>query len=96
MTWRTINGVPIQGSLLLPPARFRPPYPLIVYVYPFGTSNDYYPALVDQFGLGSIVTGPSEDMQLLAPRGYAVLRPDHTPMAVSGRERAGIATNMFS
>ena len=67
------DGGRLQATLLLP-AGYRPGkrYPLVVYPYPIeARSND-----VNVFG----VTGPgTENMQLLATRGIAVLAPDIGP-----------------
>jgi dipeptidyl aminopeptidase/acylaminoacyl peptidase len=71
--WRTPTGAPRRGTLLLP-AEYVPGrrYPLVVYPYPTEfRSND-----VNVFG----VTGTgTENMQLLATRGFAVLAPDMPP-----------------
>jgi dipeptidyl aminopeptidase/acylaminoacyl peptidase len=79
--WRTADGQPLRGSLLLPPG-YRPGLrlPLIVWVYggQMGSNS------VNRFGLVGL--NPVFNMQVLATRGYAVLFPDTplrqgTPMA---------------
>jgi dipeptidyl aminopeptidase/acylaminoacyl peptidase len=69
----TATGSPRRATLLLP-AGYQPGqrYPLVVYQYPVHQrSND-----VNVFG----VTGSgTENMQLLATRGFAVLAPDVAP-----------------
>jgi dipeptidyl aminopeptidase/acylaminoacyl peptidase len=70
IAWQTRRGDKASGALLLP-AGYQPGhrYPLIVYPYPRAQrSNNVY-----RFGLER--TG-SENMQLFATRGYAVLAPD--------------------
>ena len=71
--WRTPSGAPRRGTLLLP-AGYVPGkrYPLVVYPYPTEFRSDD----VNVFG----VTGTgTENMQLLATRGFAVLAPDMPP-----------------
>lgn len=79
--WRTASGQRVRGTLLLP-AGYEPGhrYPMIVYPYPLDLrSNDIF-----QFG----VEGPgTENMQLFATRGYAVLAPD-APIVVSDQMRS--------
>ncbi len=69
VNWRSIDGVPLQGALLLP-ANYEPgkKYPLVVEVY----GDDALSELVYSFGFGPGVY----NLQLLATRGYAVLVPD--------------------
>ncbi len=72
--YATPNG-PRRATLLLP-ARYRAGtrYPLIVYPYPIDRrSND-----VNTFGVTGTAT---ENMQLLATRGFAVLAPDVDPFS---------------
>jgi dipeptidyl aminopeptidase/acylaminoacyl peptidase len=70
-----------RGTLLLP-AGYRPGarYPLVVYPYPIAArSND-----MNTFG----VTGSgTENMQLLATRGFAVLAPDVAPFVMTDQMR---------
>jgi len=71
--WRIPSGAPRRGTLLLP-AGYVPGkrYPLVVYPYPTEFRSDD----VNVFG----VTGTgTENMQLLATRGFAVLAPDMPP-----------------
>jgi dipeptidyl aminopeptidase/acylaminoacyl peptidase len=68
--WNTASGLRVHGALLLP-AHYSPGrrYPLVVYSYPTDArSNDVY-----QYGLTG---GGTENMQVFASRGYAVLTPD--------------------
>lgn len=68
--WSTASGERVHGALLLP-ARYSPGrrYPLVVYSYPTDArSNDVY-----RYGLTGART---ENMQIFASRGYAVLTPD--------------------
>lgn len=71
--WRTLTGAPRRGTLLLPAGYVRGKrYPLVVYPYPTELRSDD----VNVFG----VTGTgTENMQLLATRGFAVLAPDMPP-----------------
>jgi dipeptidyl aminopeptidase/acylaminoacyl peptidase len=64
---------PRRGTLLLP-AGYRPGarYPLVVYPYPSDPRSNY----VNTFGIKGSGT---ENMQLLATRGFAVLAPDVAP-----------------
>lgn len=65
----TSDGVKLKAALLLPPDYDgKTPLPTIVWVYPGRQSR-----AVDVYGLGG--TGPM-NAQLLASRGYAVLKPD--------------------
>lgn len=71
--WQTPSGAPRRGTLLLP-AGYVPGkrYPLVIYPYPTEFRSDD----VNVFG----VTGTgTENMQLLATRGFAVLAPDMPP-----------------
>jgi dipeptidyl aminopeptidase/acylaminoacyl peptidase len=78
--WRSLDGVSLQGSLLLPSGyEDGRRYPLIVWVYGGERGSDH----VNHFG---IAFGSVNNLQLLASRGYAVLFPDApqqlgTPMA---------------
>jgi dipeptidyl aminopeptidase/acylaminoacyl peptidase len=69
--WIGMDGERLRGALLLP-ANYEEGkhYPLIVYVY--GTA--FLSNNVNRFGLHWI--SPTDNMQLLATRGYAVLLPD--------------------
>ena len=70
INWRSLDGEELYGALLLP-ANYEPGkrYPLVVWVYGGDRGGDN----VNQFGL----VGPGTDnLQLLATRGYAVLFPD--------------------
>jgi dipeptidyl aminopeptidase/acylaminoacyl peptidase len=70
LTWRSDDGIPLRGALLLP-AGYVPGrrYPLIVYQYP----GDFKSNLSNAFGLSY---GDAYNWQLFATRGYAVLLPD--------------------
>ena len=70
--WQSTNGERLRGALLLPPDyQTGKRYPLIVNVYGgILRSNE-----VNEFGLGTL-GDLSQNMQLLATRGYAVLSPD--------------------
>lgn len=73
MEWRGLEGQPMQGALLVPPGP-RPPggWPVVVYLYgDAALSND-----LNKFGFNDHATMPYDNMQLLATRGIAVLRPD--------------------
>jgi len=78
--WRSLDGVPLQGSLLLPSGYEEGKrYPLVVWVYGGASGSDR----VNNFG---VEYGAVNNFQLLATRGYAVLFPDApqhpgTPMA---------------
>ena len=70
INWRSLDGEELNGALLLP-ANYEPGkrYPLVVWVYGGDRGGDN----VNQFGL----VGPGTDnLQLLATRGYAVLYPN--------------------
>jgi dipeptidyl aminopeptidase/acylaminoacyl peptidase len=71
--WRTPSAQPRRGTLLLPAGYSQGKrYPLVVYPYPTEFRSDD----VNVFG----VTGTgTENMQLLATRGFAVLAPDMPP-----------------
>lgn len=84
LSWRSDDGEPLQGALLLP-ANYQEDarYPLVVWVYGGGVLSDD----LDHFGLAS--PGPF-NLQLLGTRGYAVLLPDAplhlgTPMLDIGK-----------
>jgi dipeptidyl aminopeptidase/acylaminoacyl peptidase len=68
--WRTATGVQVSGALMLPVGYDSGRrYPLIVDPYPLARrSNNVF-----QFGLEGVGT---ENMQLLATRGFTVLAPD--------------------
>ena len=70
--WRGLDGDTLRGALLYP-ARYRPGtrYPLIVKVYGGTSVSDY----INQFGLG-LGGEPTENLQIFATRGYAVLLAD--------------------
>jgi dipeptidyl aminopeptidase/acylaminoacyl peptidase len=68
--YRSIDGGPLRGSLLLPVGyRAGTRYPLVVWVY----ASDQGSRHLHRFGLTGF---PAYNMQMLATRGYAVLRPD--------------------
>jgi len=80
--WRGLEGEVMHGALLLPPG-YQPGQrvPLVVYLY----GDDRLSGDLHKFGFNDQILMPYENMQLLATRGYAVLRPDtrtreHTPM----------------
>jgi dipeptidyl aminopeptidase/acylaminoacyl peptidase len=68
------SGGVAHAALLLPPSRSaKQRVPLIVYAYG-GTNKSRY---IHYFGFGEVAFAePTENMQLLATRGYAVLLPD--------------------
>jgi dipeptidyl aminopeptidase/acylaminoacyl peptidase len=68
--WRSLDGEPLRGALLLP-AGYLPGkrYPLIVNVY----GGAHHSSRLRHFGFGYAGT---DNMQLFATRGYAVLLPD--------------------
>ena len=81
--WRGLEGELMHGALLLPPDH-QPGQrvPLVVYLY----GDDRLSGDLNLFGFNDQILMPYENMQLLATRGYAVLRPDtrtreHTPMS---------------
>ena len=68
--WRTLDGLQVQGALLLPPDYQQDrSYPLILWVYSGSPGSDY----LNRFG---IAAGGPFNMQVFATRGYAVLYPD--------------------
>jgi dipeptidyl aminopeptidase/acylaminoacyl peptidase len=70
ISWHTADGELVHGALLLPRSYTKGRrYPLIVYPYP----NAHRSNNVFQYGLNGIRT---ENMQVFATRGYAVLAPD--------------------
>lgn len=70
--WRSIDGQRLRGVLLLPAGYMEGrKCPLIVYPYP----NAMRSSLVNLFGVARFPAG-TENMQVLATRGYAVLLPD--------------------
>jgi dipeptidyl aminopeptidase/acylaminoacyl peptidase len=79
--WKAVTGESVSGALLLP-SDYTPGhrYPLIVYPYPL----DHRSNNVFQFGLQGAGT---ENMQLFATRGFAVLAPD-APIRVSDQMRS--------
>lgn len=70
ISWRSLDGQPLQGALLLPP-NYLPGrrYPLVVWVYGGDNGSRY----AEVFGFWS---DPVLNLQVLATRGYAVLYPD--------------------
>ena len=70
INWRSLDGEELCGALLLPTDyNHGKQYPLVIWVYGGDRGGDN----VNQFGL----VGPGTDnLQLLATRGYAVLYPD--------------------
>lgn len=81
--WRGLEGELMHGALLMPPD-YQPgqSVPLVVYLY----GDDRLSRDLHLFGFNDQLLMPYENMQLLASRGYAVLRPDtrtreHTPMS---------------
>ncbi len=72
ISWYGVDGQPLRGTLLLPPAaRGDRRFPLVVWVYGGAKGSEQ----VNRFGL--VFDGePAFDMHLLATRGYAVLFPD--------------------
>jgi dipeptidyl aminopeptidase/acylaminoacyl peptidase len=79
--WKAVTGEPITGALLLPAEYVGGRrYPLIIYPYPLAArSNDVY-----RFGLEGTGT---ENMQVFATRGFAVLAPD-APIHLSDQMRS--------
>ncbi|SRR5579863_2625768 len=79
--WKAVTGEPVSGALLLP-SDYVPGhrYPLIVYPYP----REHRSNNVFRFGLQGEGT---ENMQLLATRGFAVLAPD-APIRLSDQMRS--------
>jgi dipeptidyl aminopeptidase/acylaminoacyl peptidase len=72
ISWRTNDGTTLHGALLLPSGyRAGQRYPLIVYPYA-GMNRS---KAVTSFGMNLGGAG-TENMQLFATRGYAVLLPD--------------------
>ncbi len=68
--WRGLDGERLKGALLLPAGyHLGKQYPLIVSVY----GGALHSSRLNHFGLGY---GPTDNMQLFATRGYAVLLPD--------------------
>jgi dipeptidyl aminopeptidase/acylaminoacyl peptidase len=66
--WQSLDGVPLQGALLLPPAYEEGRrVPLVVYLY----GGDAGSQRLNRFGLY-----PDAIANLLVTRGYAVLAPD--------------------
>ena len=68
--WKSSEGKPLQGALLLPPGERNGPLPLVVWVY----GGAYGSKAINRFGLAS--SGAVFNMHVLATRGYAVLYPD--------------------
>ena len=67
--WQSCGGEKLCGSLLLPAGyEAGKTYPLVVWVY-----SGYFSNNVNRFGIRGSGT---ENMQILATRGYAVLLPD--------------------
>jgi len=68
--WRSLDGEPLRGALLLPVGfKEGKKYPLIVKVYGGSLRSQE----LERFGLSA---GSSDNGQLFATRGYAVLLPD--------------------
>ncbi len=73
ISWRTPDGAERFGAVLLPPhAQPGERFPLIVYQYP----TSAYSKNVHHYGLAVASLYGSENLQLLATRGFAVLLPD--------------------
>ncbi|HVS66105.1 MAG TPA: prolyl oligopeptidase family serine peptidase [Thermoanaerobaculia bacterium] len=71
LEWRSANGEPLRGALLLPPGYERDTgLPLVVWVYAGANGSD----AIHRFGLWGAM--PTFNMHLLATRGFAVLFPD--------------------
>lgn len=72
IVWRGLDGDTLRGALLYP-AGYRPGvrYPLIVKMYGGMSFSDY----INGFGVG-LGGDPSENLQVFATRGYAVLLAD--------------------
>jgi dipeptidyl aminopeptidase/acylaminoacyl peptidase len=78
--WRSADGAALQGALLLPAGYQQGMrYPLIVSQYPGGLRSN----LTNFYGLTNTGSG-TDDMQVLATRGYAILLPD-VPAGVRGQ-----------
>ena len=68
--WRSMEGKPLKGALLLPPGyRAGQRVPLVVFVY----GGDMGSRFVNRFGFWDL---PNLNCHILATRGYAVLAPD--------------------
>ncbi len=68
--WRSLDGRPLRGALLLPADQAAGRRaPLVVHIYPGERRSDQ----VNTYGL---IGAGVDNMQLLATRGYAVLVPD--------------------
>lgn len=78
--WLGANGDSLRGALLLP-ANYQPGrrYPLVVFVY----GGELGSTSLNRYGLGH---SAEWNMQILATRGYAVLKPD-APLSVGNRLR---------
>lgn len=76
--WRDLDGQAIRGALLLP-ANYKEGkrYPLIVNVYGGGALS----LNLNCFGLNPDASNATENKQLFATRGYAILSPD-APLGV--------------
>ncbi len=67
--WRSLDGVPLKGALLLPAGYIEGKrYPLVLWVY----GGARLSTSLNRFGLG----GWAYELQMLATRGYVVLAPD--------------------
>src|SRR5205807_25653 len=88
--WRGLDGQRLRGTLLLPADyEDRKKYPLLVWVYP------NYPAAyaVNIFGLNP--HSRTENMQLFATRGYAVLFPEAPVTRGSGTVMRDLAKTII-
>lgn len=86
--WRSLDGEPLAGTLLLPPGhREGDRLPLVVWVYGGSMGSRY----VNRFGLWGGL--PAFNMHVLATRGYAVLFPD-APLRTGSPMRDLMATVM--
>ena len=71
LEWRSANGEPLRGALLLPPGyQAGTRLPLVVWVYAGANGSDS----IHRFGLWGEM--PTFNLHVLATRGYAVLYPD--------------------
>ena len=71
--WRSLDGEPLRGALLLPPdfeEGSSEPLPLVVWVYAGSLGS----RSINRFGFWG--SSPAFKMHVLATRGYAVLFPD--------------------
>lgn len=71
MEWRSIDGIRLRGTLLLPAGyKEGQRYSMIVFPYPNDRRSDF----VNRFG---VLRAGTDNMQLFATRGYVVLLPDN-------------------